>query len=655
MSSDLYIGLSGLLAAQRALEITGHNIANANTPGFHRQAPAIVTEMPSASPIGPMGRGVKIATIQRLRDDYLEARIFEQTSRLGSLQIRSRFYKELELVFNEFSDTGLNNVLSTFFNGLQELSIHPESISLRSQVAENAKTLADSFQQLHDELGNMLTFDREEIKSNVDSVNTITSELAELNQLIISSQTPEGMPNDLMDRQDALLDDLSKITGVSAVRQENGTINVLLSGRLLVSADRAYKLTTNTNSDGNIEVLFEGDTTPTNISNGELKGLLDVQNNIIPDYLDYLNNLASSIIKEVNETHSEGVGLAGGFTSVVSANAVSDSTVPLDTAGLGLPFAPVNGAFYVTVTDSATGAVTKTKLTINPATDSLDDLAAMIDAVPNLDATVNNGKLSITAASGYKFHFTKALDPNPGSIGSSTVNISGDYTGGNNDTYTFTALGTGTIGSTNGLQIEVKDSSGNTVSILDVGDTYTPGSTINIGNGVSVTFTGDSITTGDNLPFDVISDSDTSNILASLGINIFFNGKNASDISLSQDIADNPSLIAAATTSSPGDNTNALRMAGLQFANTNIGNVSTTFSDYLHSFETTLGNETKRTTRENDAGVVALNSLQNRRSETSGVSIDEELLNLVRFQRAYQASARFISVISDLTNTIFNI
>src|SRR3970282_773490 len=119
MSSYLYIGLSGLLAAQRALEITGHNIANANTPGFHRQAPAIVTELPSASPIGPMGRGVKIATIQRLRDDYLEARIFEQTSRLGLLQIRSRFYKELELVFNEFSDTGLNNVLSTFFNGLQ--------------------------------------------------------------------------------------------------------------------------------------------------------------------------------------------------------------------------------------------------------------------------------------------------------------------------------------------------------------------------------------------------------------------------------------------------------------------------------------------------------------------------------------------------------
>ncbi len=655
MSSDLYIGLSGLLAAQRALEITGHNIANANTPGFHRQTPAIVTELPSASPIGPMGRGVKIATIQRLRDDYLEARIFEQTSRLGSLQIRSRFYKELELVFNEFSDTGLNNVLSTFFNGLQELSLHPESISLRSQVAENAKTLADSFQQLHDELGNMLTFDREEIKSNVDSVNTITSELGELNQLIISSQTPEGMPNDLMDRQDALLDDLSKITGVSAVRQENGTINVLLSGRLLVSADRAYKLTTNTNSDGNIEVFFEGDTTPVNISNGELKGLLDVQNNIIPDYLDYLNNLASSIIKEVNKTHSEGVGLSGGFTSVVSANAVSDSTVPLNTTGLGLPFAPVNGALYVTVTDSATGAVTKTKLTINPATDSLNDLAAMIDAIPNLDATVNNGKLSITAASGYKFHFTRALDPNPGSIGSSTVNISGDYTGGNNDTYTFTTLGTGTIGSTNGLQIEVKDSSGSTVSILDVGDTYTPGSTINIGNGVSVSFTGDSITTGDNLSFDVISDSDTSDILASLGINIFFNGKDASDISLSQDIADNPSLIAAATTSSPGDNTNALRMAALQFTNTTIGNVSTTFSDYLHSFETTLGTESRRTTMENDSSVAALNNLQNRRSETSGVSIDEELLNLVRFQRAYQASARFISVISDLTNTIFNI
>lgn len=655
MSSDLYVGLSGLLAAQRALEITGHNIANANTPGFHRQAPIIVTELPNASPVGPMGRGVKIAAIQRLRDEYLESRILEHTSKLGLLQIKNRFYKELELVFNEFSGTGLDNVISTFFNGLQELSLHPESISLRSQVAENAKTLTDSFQQLHGELNKMLAFAREEIKSNVDSVNNITSELAELNQLIISSQTQEGKPNDLMDRQDALLDDLSNITGVSAVRQENGTINVLLSGRLLVSADSAYKLTTNTNSDGNVEVFFEGDTTPTKISNGELKGLLDVQNNIIPDYLNYLNNLASGIIKEINKTHSEGVGLSGGFTSVVSANAVSDSTAPLNTANLGLPFVPVNGVLYVTVTDSITGAVTKTKLTINPATDSLNDLAAMIDAVPNLDATVNNGKLSITAASGYKFHFTKAVDPNPGSIGSSTINLSGDYTGGNNDTYTFTALGTGTIGSTIGLQIEVKNSNGSTVSILDVGDTYTPGSIISIDNGVSVSFSGDSITTGNNLSFDVINDSDTSDILTSLGVNVFFNGKDASDISLSQNIVDNPSIIAAATTSSPGDNTNALRLAGLQFANTTIGNVNTTFSDYLHSFEAILGSESKRTTRENDSSVATLNNLENRRSETSGVSIDEELLNLVRFQRAYQASARFISVISDLTNTIFNI
>lgn len=655
MSSDLYIGLSGLLAAQRALEIAGHNIANVNTPGFHRQAPVIVTELPGASPIGPMGRGVRIATIKRLRDEYLEARILEHTSRLGSLQISNRFYKELELVFNEFSDTGLNNVLSGFFSGLQELSLHPESISARSQVIENAKTLTNSFQQLNRDLDKMIEFAREEIKSNVDSVNDITSQLAELNGLIISTQTQEGKPNDLMDRQDALLDDLSKIIGVSAVRQENGTVTVHLSGRLLVSTDSAYKLTTDTNPDGNLEVLFEGDTTPITITNGELKGLLDVQNDIIPDYLDYLNNLATSIIKEVNKVHSEGVGLSGGFTSILSTNAVSDATVPLDTANLGLPFSPVNGELYITVTDSTTGAVTKTKITIDPATDSLDDLAAMIDGVSNLNATVINGKLSITADTGYEFHFTKALDPNPGSIGSSVVSISGDYTGANNDAYTFTALGTGTIGSTNGLQIEVKDSSGNTISILDVGDTYTPGSSISVGNGVSVSFTADSITTGDNLSFDVISDSDTSDILASLGINVFFSGKDASDISISQDIANDPSLIAAATTSSPGDNTNALRMANLEFANTTIGNANTTFSDYLHSFEATLGNETKRTTRENDAGVAMLNNLQNRRSEVSGVSIDEELLSLVKFQRAYQASARFISVISDLTNTIFNI
>ncbi|MBM2833486.1 MAG: flgK, partial [Candidatus Brocadiaceae bacterium] len=322
----------------------------------------------------------------------------------------------------------------------------------------------------------------------------------------------------------------------------------------------------------------------------------------------------------------------------------------------GLTITPSTGDIYITVINTSTGEVTKNKISVNVATNSLTDVKDAINGTisgiaGNITASVADNKLQIGAATGYKFNFSYALDPNPGTLGTSTASVSGIYSGQSNDTYTFKALGSGTIGTTSGLQVEVKNSSGTVVATLDVGSTYTAGNTLNVANGVSLSLSGGTISTGDTFSLNVISDSDTTNLLAALGINTFFSGTDASDIVVSTDVSNDVSLIAAST-GEVGNNTNALRLAALQDDTSAINN--TTFADYLNQIASSLGEEASNAYKSEESYDVIETSLQNRRDEISGVSVDEELVNLVRYQQAYQASAKYISIVNGLMDRLLS-
>ena len=241
--------------------------------------------------------------------------------------------------------------------------------------------------------------------------------------------------------------------------------------------------------------------------------------------------------------------------------------------------------------------------------------------------------------------------PNPGALGTSTASVSGIYSGQSNDVYTFKALGSGTIGTTSGLQVEVKNSSGTVVATLDVGSTYTAGNTLNVANGVSLSLSGGTITTGDTFSLDVINDSDTTNLLAALGINTFLVVRMPRTLLSDTDISNDVSLIAAST-GEVGNNTNALRLAALQDNTSAISNTS--FADYLHQIASSLGEEASNAYKSEESYTAIETSLENRRDEISGVSVDEELVNLVRFQQAYQASAKYISIVNGLMDRLLS-
>ncbi len=722
-SSDLSIGLSGLLTAQRALQTIGHNITNANTPGYSRQSLLIAARTPDIISVGPIGAGVTIAAIQRTNDELLGAHINSFTSLLGNSEVQSDTLQNIEAIYNELSGSSLNGMLEKFFQSIQDLSTSPELTSTRFQVLQDAQNLiTHSFHSLAEQFKNLKLNVSQRIESKVADLNSITSQIALLNKRIsdIELSAVNANANDMLDKRDQLINQLSKLGDIKVIpNKNNSSVDILLGGTLVVNANRSETITTSIA--GEAITKIHG-LSSANVNSGELKGLLNMQNVIIPKYIQDIDTLAASFIQEVNNIHSEGVGLSGGFTTLTSTNPVNSATALL--TNTGLPYAPsvntyttgtvtsvnngdgtstvtgvgttftgnvkandwitlsdgndykvtsvtdndtliVSGAFtstsvatditdgtlYITVTDSS-NAVTKSSISI-AADETLNTLSAKIGSIANINSNVTNGILTITSDSGYTFNFTNELDTDPGSIGSAQTSLSGHYTGSDNDIFTLTVVdaGTGTLGTGSAL-IRVTDAAGRIIANLDVGSSYDIGSYLQITDGVSINFASGSIAVGNELALDVTNDPDTGNILSSLGMNTFFAGNDASSITVTQYIKDDVTRIAAASTGSPGDNTNALRIVDLQ-NKTLTGNA--TFSDFLHGSVAQLGIETAEKISETSSFQTLLANLDNRRQEISGVSIEEEMINTIRFQQAFQASAKYISVISELNDVLMRL
>ncbi|GAX59813.1 flagellar hook-associated protein [Candidatus Scalindua japonica] len=723
-SSDISIGLSGLLTAQSALQTIGHNIVNANTPGYSRQQVLVSARTPDVMSFGPIGSGVTVDNIQRIKDDLLSSQINSFTSLLGNAEVQNESLRNIEAIFNELSGTSLNGMLEKFFRSVQELSTTPELVSTRYQLLQDAQNLVThSFRSLDEQFSNLKVNISERIESKVANLNSITSEISFLNRRIndIELGADNTSANDMLDKRDQLLTKLSKLGDIKVIKNKNdSSVDVLLGGTLVVNRNRTEKITTSLAGEG---VRKVHGLSIAGLNSGELKGLMNMQNVTIPKYMQDIDTLAASFIKEVNNVHSEGVGLSGGFSTLASINAVDDSNSPLTNAEL--PYSPsvntystgtvtssdngdgtttvtgvgttfkvnvkandwiklndgnvykitsvdsnskltvsgaytdavpaatniTDGSLYITVTDSS-NAITKTNINI-AADETLNTLSAKIGNIANINANVTNGILTITSDSGYTFNFTNELDVNPGTIGSAQSTLSGHYSGNDNDVFTLTVVdaGTGTVGSGSAL-IRATDANGKLIANLEVGTSYDAGSYLQITDGVSISFDNGSIAVGDKLAFDVTNDPDTSNVLSALGLNTFFEGNDASSIDVAQYIKDDVTRIAAASTSSPGDNTNALRLVNLR--NQTLTK-DATFSDFIHGSISQLGIETAERASETNSFKSLLTNLDSRRQEVSGVSIDEEMVNTIRFQQAFQASAKYLSTIKEVSDLLMQL
>ncbi len=213
----LNISKRGMFVQQKAIDVTSHNIANANTEGYSRQRAKIETTRPFGMPSihnvaepGQLGTGAQISAIERIRDAFLDFQVRTELSTYSNYDTRYKFLYELESILNEPTDTGISSLMTEFYNSWNELAKHPESSYSRTVVAQKSKTLADALNHSYNQLNKLQSNAQELIKSNVFEINNILDQIDSLNQEIMAVKVAGKMPNDLMDKRDLLLDELSQ-------------------------------------------------------------------------------------------------------------------------------------------------------------------------------------------------------------------------------------------------------------------------------------------------------------------------------------------------------------------------------------------------------------------------------------------------------------
>ncbi len=317
----LNIALKGLQAQRQALEVTAHNVANANTEGYTRQEAVMQAGSPFTFPVanraieaGQMGTGVEVAEIRRMQDSFLDKQVREQLSAQGRWDMTSDYLQEVESVLNEPSDSGLGALMNKFWASWQDLSSDPQSYDARASVVQNASVLADVIRRDYAQIATFRERADQEIEAKIVQVNDWLSQVAELNRQIMHVQVAGDQANDLSDKRDILLNQLVTTVKVAYREETDGSVSVWLNstaGEQLVSGSTTYALREN----GAMGPIQRDDGTGTwtgvTVNDGELAGLLTVRDSVtdptvVDSIANRLNELAKNIISVVNGYHSAG-------------------------------------------------------------------------------------------------------------------------------------------------------------------------------------------------------------------------------------------------------------------------------------------------------------------------------------------------------------
>ncbi|MFO7541414.1 MAG: flagellar hook-associated protein FlgK [Thiobacillus sp.] len=533
-TSILSIGQSALAAAQVGINTTGHNIANAATPGFNRQVVIQGAAMPQNFGFGFLGQGTEVATVKRIYSEFLgtQARSAQTTSSgLDS------YYSQIRQIDNMLADpvAGLSPALQNFFSGVQDMATNPASIPARQAALSAGESLAGRFQSLAGRLDEIDQGINSQIGSSVSVINAYAKQLAQLNDAIGRAMRSSGQPpNDLLDQRDLLVHDLNKEIKATVVKQGDGDYNVFIgSGHPLVVGVKASTLAvvTSPTDSQRLEVAYQSSTGSfilgdSSLSGGKLGGLMDFRAKTLEPAQNALGRVAIGLASSFNEQHKLGFdlnGVAGGDFFTVAAPSVKAHSGNAGTAG-------------VTASITAPGALTTSDYTLK-------------------------------------------------------------FDGAN---YSLTRLSDNTV--------------------------FTPIMFPQTIDGVEL-----NLTAGTSVAGDIYLIRPTAHGASRFGMAI-----------------SDPRLIAAAAApGAVGDNRNALLLGALQTGLTMNGG-TTTFQGAYSQLVSEVGNKTRELeVTSSTAGKLLAEATLSLQSE-SGVNLDEEATNLLRYQQAYQAAAKVMQIASEM-------
>ena len=632
---------SGLLAFQRALSTTGHNIANANTPGYSRQRVEIQTQTPQISGAGFIGTGVVANSVVRYYDQFLVDRVRGGTAASTGLETYHEYASRIANVLGD-ANAGLNGALEGFFDAMQSVANDPTSIPARQLMLSEADSLAGRFHYLNSQLSSTRSEVNAQLGTTVTELNILSQSIADINRAIVVATGRGGgqPPNDLLDKRDVLLGQMSELVSVSTLAQDDGSVNVFIgNGQALVTgfsaatlgvASSAFDATQKeiTYTAGGAPAVITG-----NISGGKLGGLLSFRDDILDPAQNDLGRIAVVLGTEFNQQQALGMDLDGNPGAAFFALGTPQTSAAVNNSGSGTVavsydtgnIAGLTAQNYIMSYDGAVwnladedgNAVAMTGAGTAGSPFIADGLSIVVGGAPFAG---DRFQIRPTRDGGQDIGL--ALD-NPRALAAAApvrfaeaTNANGLPTNTGTGAFSFASVDSGFAA----LAATVTFS-------FDAGTnqfTYTDGGAVN-----------------GTLAYDPGTDSGTSFTVA--GVNFRVTGTPA----------DGDSFSLGNNLGGAGDNGNALLMAGLQ-TKLSIEGGTTSFQGAYAQLIGEVGSKTRQAEVGSVAQQALLSQAQQDRDALSGVNLDEEAANMIRFQQAYQAMAQVIGVADSIFQTLLS-
>ena len=617
--SGIELGKRGLFAHQVALHTTGHNLTNASREGYSRQrvelsaSPAL--DRPGAARAdrpGQIGQGVDVARVSRVRDRLLERRIVGGASTEAYWAERDKYLLMTEQVYNEPSDLSVRNLMDRFWDSWQELSIHPDQMASRQAVLQRGEALIEGVRLRYQGLDDIRAMLEDEIRGAVVQVNELTREIAELNTEIERIQAAGDNPNDLLDRRDELVGRLAEYIDVTIDDRDPNEFHVHTAGRIIIQGGlaRQFSLEANPNNDGLSNVRWSDSGEEARFRDGRLAAFVEMRDDDLRREVQNLDNMAVNFMDLVNEIHQEGFGInqrtgqdffvTHPYVANVRGNYDSDGNGVFDQTRLFR----IGGTNRLDATEQIG---LQGEMTLNSARGNVVVPYYPTDTVGDVVARINNSGSEVVAR--LNRHGEMELKAAP-----ADVEENPDFV---------------------------------IRYVSDNGRFLTDYAGILSESGPAGAFTWTEADAALGLRGD-----GGSYAVAPLA-------HPSGWIDVNPDIVREPASIAASfsdvngTIGEPGNGQAALEIAALRNQPVMVGQIAT-FDDYFADSIADIGLRGQEAQLAFDTQEMILKDLKDLRQSLSGVNIDEELSEMVKFQHGYNAAARFVSVVDEMLDTVIN-
>lgn len=633
--------ISGLLASQRSLATVSHNISNVSTEGFSRQRVELVAREAQFRGVGYIGSGVEASTISRITNQFITTQL--RTSTTGASEINA-FLTLASRVDDTLAntETGLSPSLQNFFASVQDVNDLPSSSTARQVMLSEAQSLAARFQFLDGRLTDLVNEVSIQLNADVNEINTSAKSIADINERIVSATGAAGgqPPNDLLDQREVLILDLAKLVSVSTVEQSDSSMNVFIgNGQPLVINKTASELSVNQTYEGHYEISlggpFNSSIITDSINGGSLGGQLNFQSQMLEPARNSLGRLAIGLATTFNDQHRLGASL--------------DGDVDTDFFTVGTPSVIALGTAPNSVTSTITdpGLLSDSDYQLTYEGGNLYTLMRLDD---NTVTSINTGgtyPYTAPAVDGFTLTISGAGAVNDEYIIRPAINGANDISVLVTDPRKIAVAGPlkgSEATNANGIPTNT-----GTSKISDVSITTVTG--VPLAADITLTFDAAnnrfniSSPPGGTLAYDSATENSGKQFIISTAGNATF--------TISGFPQDGDAFVIQNNNGLDGDNRNGLLLSGLQTERFLL-NGSASYQETYGQLVANVGTTTRQSEISSSALGVLLDQTTEARESISGVNLDEEAANILKYQQAYTASARMITVADELFQNLMN-